>query len=266
MPTVDFRTRFEGDHIDLEPDDFVENRLPLLIDANGGEAGRGGTHLDLTPLTFDIGGDLFTFQIEDERLTVHPGGGPDNALVVAVDAGAFSDLMQDVSSTFGLEMGGRAQVRSGSLDAFVEWEPVLRCLLDGRPAYEPGSIRFENRLGGPLDLQRSFSLDDEPEEVGQFLAQAGFLHIEGVFSKSEMAAVSAELDTAIDAAERDDGASWWAQTDAGEWYPSRILGFNQKSATLRDLLHSDRFASIGTLPMTVSSSVTPTLGTQQRDY
>ncbi len=247
MPTVDFRTRFEGDHIDLEPDDFVENRLPLLIDANGGEAGRGGTHLDLTPLTFDIGGDLFTFQIEDERLTVHPGGGPDNALVVAVDVGAFSDLMQDVSSTFGLEMGGRAQVRSGSLDAFVEWEPVLRCLLDGRPAYEPGSIRFENRLGGPLDLQRSFSLDDEPEEVGQFLAQAGFLHIEGVFSKSEMAAVSAELDTAIDAAERDDGASWWAQTDAGEWYPSRILGFNQKSATLRDLLHSDRFASIGTL-------------------
>ena len=40
--------------------------------------------------------------------------------------------------------------------------------------------------------------------------------------------------------------SWWAQTDAGEWYPSRILGFNQKSQALRDLLHSDRFAAIGT--------------------
>jgi hypothetical protein len=60
-----------------------------------------------------------------------------------------------------------------------------------------------------------------------------------------MAAVSAELDVAIAKAERDDGASWWARTMDGEWYPSRILGFNQQSPTLRALLHSDRFASIG---------------------
>ena len=42
-----------------------------------------------------------------------------------------------------------------------------------------------------------------------------------------------------------DGASWWARTETGEWYPSRILGFNQKSPTLRELLRSDRFRSIG---------------------
>ena len=59
--------------------------------------------------------------------------------------------------------------------------------------------------------------------------------------------VSHDLDDAIAAAERDDGASWWAQTQAGEWYPARILGFNQKSPALRDLLHSERFGSIGTL-------------------
>ena len=45
-----------------------------------------------------------------------------------------------------------------------------------------------------------------------------------------MAAVSAELDAAIAAAERDDGASWWARTSDGEWYPARILGFNQQVA------------------------------------
>ena len=59
-----------------------------------------------------------------------------------------------------------------------------------------------------------------------------------------MAAVSAELDAAIAAAERDDGASWWARTSEGEWYPARILGFNQQSPTLRELTRSDRFRSI----------------------
>ena len=244
MTTVDFRTRFEGDDVAFEPNDFFEEQLPLLVDANGLEAGRGTARLGLAPLTLDIAGELFTFRTEDDRLTTSRSGGDE--LVVALDRGAFSDLVQDVSSTFGLQMSGRAEVRRGTVDAFVEWEPVLRCLLDGRPVYEPGTITFEDRQGAPLDLGRSFSLDDAPEEVGHFLAQAGFLHIEGVFNGSEMAAVSAELDAAIATAERDDGASWWAQTNTGEWYPSRILGFNQKSPTLRELLHDDRFASIGT--------------------
>ena len=143
-------------------------------------------------------------------------------------------------------MGGRATVVEGTLDAFVEWEPVLRCLLEGRPEYRPGSIAFEDPRGAPLELRRSFTLDDPPDEIGHFLSQAGFLHLEGWFSEAEMNAVSAELDAAIATAERDDGASWWALTNEGEWYPSRILGFNQKSPTLRELLHSGRFASIGT--------------------
>ena len=32
----------------------------------------------------------------------------------------------------------------------------------------------------------------------------------------------------------------------GRLYPSRILGFNLKSPTLRELLHGERFATIGT--------------------
>jgi hypothetical protein len=245
MSTVDFRTRFEGDAVALEPTEFLDEHLPALLDANGDEAGRSAARLELAPLTLDVDGDFFTFALEGGSLVVHRGGGIDS-LVVAVDRSAFSDLMQDVASTFGLHMSGRAVVRRGTLDSFVEWEPVLRCLLDGRPVYEPGTIAFEDSQGGPLDLRRSFALGDPPEEVGHFLAQAGFLHMRGVFSEPEMAAVSAELDAAMESAERDDGASWWALTEDGEWYPSRILGFNRKSATLRDLFDSDRFAALAT--------------------
>jgi hypothetical protein len=145
-----------------------------------------------------------------------------------------------------VQMAGRARVTSGIVDDFVAWEPVLRCLLDGRPVFEPGTIDFRDRDGEPLDLHRSFTLDDDPAEIGQFLAEAGYLHLEDVFTEAEMAAVSAELDDAMAAAERDDGASWWAKTSDGEWYASRILGFNLKSPALREVLGSDRFARIGT--------------------
>ena len=149
MATVDFRTRFEGDQHDLEPDDFVENQLLPLISANGGEAGRGATRLNLAPLTFDIGDDLITFEIDNERLTVRPGGANDDGSLSLLTETRSRSSCRTCASTFGLEMSGRAEIRSGTLDAFVEWEPVLRCLLDGRPMYEPGAVRFENRQGRP---------------------------------------------------------------------------------------------------------------------
>src|SRR5262249_9803136 len=96
-----------------------------------------------------------------------------------------------------------------------------------------------------LDLHRSFTLDDPHDEIGQFLAQAGYLHIEDVFTEAEMRAVSAELDDAIAGVSRDDGNSWWARTEDG-WYASRVLGFNQKSPALRELLRDERFRTIGT--------------------
>lgn len=246
MVSVDFRSRFEGDAVALDPSEFVEQRLPALLDAHGKDAGRGAANLGLAPLTFDVEGERHTFDVSADRLVVRPGRA-DDVLVVALDRTTFSDLMQDIVSTFGAQMTARVEMRHGSLDEFVAWEPVLRSLLDGRPVYESGTIALQDRAGGPLDLHRSFTLDDEPEEMGHFLAQAGFLHIEGMFTGDEMRAVSAELDDAVASVARDDGNSWWARTEDGEWYASRILGFNQKSPTLRDLLRSERFATVGTL-------------------
>jgi hypothetical protein len=246
MTTVDLRTQFDGDAVDLRPDDlFGDNRFAEAIERNGPAAARGAVRQALPSLTFDVEGEFLTFGIERGRLVVRRDATDD--LVVKLDGTAFSDLIQNVASTFGVHMTGRAVLERGSLDAFVEWEPMLRCLLDGRAVYEPGTIDFKDRRGDPLDLRQSFTTESAPEEMGHFLAEAGFLHIEAMFTEPEMAAVSAELDAAIATAEVDDGASWWARTADAEAYPARILGFNQKSPTLRDLLRSDRFASIGSL-------------------
>jgi hypothetical protein len=244
MITVDRRSRYEGDSLALDIDRFVDDEVPPLLDKHAVEAGRAATRLGLAPLTLDVEGEPVTICVDDDgQLVVRRGRG--DVVVVELDRAAFSDLMQDVASTFGAQMMGRAKVVQGGLDAFLEWEPVLRCLLDGRPVYESGMIAFKARDGAALDLHKSFRLDDEPAEIGHFLAEAGYLHLEGVFTEAEMAAVSADLDVAMARAERDDGASWWARTSQDEWYPARILGFNQQSSALRDALRSDRFRSIG---------------------
>jgi hypothetical protein len=222
----------------------VDEVVGALPDGRAEDAGAAATRLGVPPLTLDVDGDPVTFAVDGERLAVRRGRG--DGLVVELGADAFADLVQDVSSTFGAHMMGRADVAQGTLDRFLEWEPVLRCLLDGRPVHEPGAIALRDRSGAALDVHRSFTLDDDPAEIGHVLAEAGYLHIEGVFTEAEMAAVSAELDVAIAEAAQGDGASGWARLASGEWDPARILGFNQKSPTLRERLGTDRVRTIGT--------------------
>jgi hypothetical protein len=248
MTTVDFRTRLDGDVGVLEPTEFLEVRAPALLEERGRPAGIAAARLGLVPLTLDVEGFPMTLVPRDGGLVVQPGGDEtaDDALVVDLDRKAFADLVEDAASAFGLQMTGRARIRRGTVDAFIQWEPLLRFLLDGREVFETGRVQFHDREGAPLDLRRAFSVDDSPAEIGHFLAQAGYLHLEAVFTEDEMAEVSADLSAAVASAERDDGASWWACTEGGEWYASRVLGFNHKSEALRELLHSSRFGRIGT--------------------
>lgn len=245
MVSIDFRTRYQGEAPSVAVEDFLSERVPRLLDANGEEAGRSATRLGLPPLTLEVSGHRLTLSASEGRLSVRAGTA--QSLVVQLDHVAFSDLVDDVASTFGLQMTGRAKIHQGEADEFVAWEPVLRTFLDGRPVYEPGQIRFFERTEGPWDLAQTFGTDSDPGEMGRFLAETGYLHIAGVFTAEEMAEVSADLDRAVDAATPDDGASWWARTSSGEHYPARILGFNHHSAALRELVRTERFTRIGTL-------------------
>ena len=243
MPTIDRRTRCSGDVVPVDPG-WLLDELPAILRETGTLGARGVDVLELSALGFEVETTSAHLTSVDGRLVVRGGQAPDGPIAV-LDASAFSDLVQDVASTFGLLMAGRVEMRRGTSDQFVAWEPVLRAALDARPVYEPGTVAFLGRNGDDLELRRSFTIGDSRDEIGHFLSEAGYLHLDGVFTATEMAAVSAELDDAIAAAARDDGASWWARTEAEGWYPSRILGFNLQSPTLQDLLASDRFTTIG---------------------
>jgi hypothetical protein len=242
MTTIDRRTRFAGPADVMDAGRQFGDLADRLVDT-GALAARGVEQLGLPPLTLDVDGTVAHLAVRDGRLTVGDGDADDGP-VAQLDTAACAELLQDVTSTFGLIMAGRVRTRRGTGDQFVAWEPALRAAIDARPVYESGSIELCDRDGSPLDLHRSFTVDDPPEEIGSFLAEAGYLHLDAVFTEAEMAAVSAELDAAIAVAKQDDGASWWARTDEG-WYPARILGFNLVSPTLQELLATDRFRAIG---------------------
>ena len=246
MPSIDLRTRNRGDAVELDVDAFRAGDLAAALEARASDAGAAASQAGLAPMTLVVDGQPITFDVDaNERLRVRSAAG--DALVVHTDRAGFSDLMQDVVSTVWLTVSGRGAVSKGTVEQFLSWEPVLRCLLDSRPVYRPGSIAFTDLSGRAMDPRQSFRVDEDPAVLGHFLAQTGYLHLRQVFTADEMAAVSADLDAAMAAAQRDDGSSWWVRTSDDHWYPARILAFNEKSAALRDLLRDERYLSIGRL-------------------
>ena len=168
-------------------------------------------------------------------------------LEVSLDPDAFTDLVSEHRTALGLVVGGRVAGDPDSNAAFCAWDPVLRSALDGRGVYQLGDVTLSASDGSPLQLDQRFRLDDHPVEAARFLAEAGFLLLQDVFTEGEIDAVDADLARAVAAARPDDGASWWAATGAGDRYPCRILDFARQSPALESLLADPRFLAIGEL-------------------
>jgi hypothetical protein len=244
--SIDVRTRLARDVRALARDEIVDDVLVDAVRVHGDVAGRGLDHQGLPPLGIDVDGRALTLASGAGTMVLRPG--LDAAGVVAVlDAAALSDLVQDVVSTMGLAMTSRVKIDAGSINDWIGWEPVLRALLDGRRVYEPGDVTFVDAEGAALDLDRTFTIDDDRAEMRHFVEQAGFLHLRDVFDEGEMVALGADIDAALAGATPDDGDSWWATTDTGDDVPVRVLNFHEKSVTLRDLVADERYRWIGDL-------------------
>ncbi len=244
--SIDTRTRRQKETRALERDEVFDALLPSAIAVHGRVAGEGVLYNELPALGLDVAGRSVTLHETRGSLAIRDG--IDTAGVVAeLSADALSDLVQDLQSTMGLMMTTRVKLLAGNVNDWIGWEPAIRALLDGRRVHQAGDVAFTALDGGELDLDRSFAIDDDCEEMAHFLEQAGFLHIRGVFDQGEMDALGADIDEWIAKAKPDDGESWWAENDRGESVAVRVLFFYEKSATLRALTEDARFRWIGDL-------------------
>lgn len=246
MASIDIRTRGAADVRDVDAAAFVEDELPALMASRAGLAAPAAREMGLLPMALVVGDRSWVLAFDGERFSVRPGSGDgeDTATVVGLDPEQLADLVNDLRTPVGFLAGGDLDVRSGRFETFLDWWVVLRALLDGRVAYSAGDVTFRDADGGALDLSRSFTLDDGPDVIGHFLAEAGFVHLRGVFTEVEMAAVSREMDEAAPGYAPGDGRSWWAKTHAGDERLVRMQRFQEVSPTTARLLADDRLLGI----------------------
>jgi hypothetical protein len=172
---------------------------------------------------------------------------PDDAVHAVIDAQAFSDLVQEVLTTTALFTAQTVDVRAGSTDDFVDWDVVLRAMIDGRPVHEPGAITLRDRDGGPLDLHRAFGPDADDDDMAHFLAEAGYLHLAGWLDPADMAMIADDVQRALPTYTADDGRSWWATTADGTDRCVRLQHFVEHSPTTAALLDDERYLRIAGL-------------------
>jgi hypothetical protein len=244
-PSVDTRTRAVGAVDPVDPATFWNAAWPQALARHGDRAFDDADRLGLLPFAIAVDDDEWTLQRGQRVLEVRRGRRA-SLPRVEVDRDSFTDWVIERRTALGLTIAGRVDGDPEGIAAFCAWDPVFRSALDGRGVYRAGDISLCARDGSRLDLDQQFRLDD-PTGAAHFLAEAGFLLLQSVFSEDEMDAVDADLAASVAAARPDDGASWWAATRTGEQYPCRILDFAEKSEALRALIDDPRFIAIGEL-------------------
>lgn len=240
--TVDLRTRADHQLEEVDPVAFFDAEFPeRLAAANGLLA--GAETLRLRPLTVDLEGEhRWTLAHGPSGWTVAAGNGHDEAANVRLTADQAVDLVIDQVTPVGLMTAGTLDMPTGNIGDFMDWWLVLRSVVDGRPVHTPGAVQL------PDDLGRSFTLDDDPAELRAYLEAAGYLHLRGVFTEAEMAAISADMDEAEPTYTKGDGRSWWATLDDGSERVVRMQRFEEQSAATAELLADPRFLSIADIP------------------
>jgi len=172
------------------------------------------------------------FQLPDGRSYTYAPAAGDGIAITSGDATAHTvvalaeprwwDFVDEVHTASGLFYGKQLAFPRGTFQHFERWEPALRALVDGRPIYDPARIALRDRDGKPLDLTRSFTLDDDDAELRHFIETAGFLHVRGVFAAGEVAHLRAIADRLAEQAVPGDRRSWWARDAAGSQLLCRL--------------------------------------------
>ena len=245
MVTLDLRTRGDGDVGTVDVAEFFEAELPALAAERSGLAVPGALELEVAPFTIETTEGSWTLSIDEDSVGVVAGDGGQAS--VRLDQSELADIVHDQRTPMTLLAAGTLDMPRGDLGDFLDWWVVLRSLLDGRPVHTAGAVDFKDRDGTPLDLRRSFGVDEDQADMSHFLAEAGFLHLTNVFTVDEMAQVSGDIDAALPRYTPDDGQSWWATTATGEQRAVRLQWFHERSPTTAALLQDDRLLRIATL-------------------
>lgn len=238
--SVDLRTRVDSDQLPVEAATFFHDTLPDFLDDAQSLIAPAGARLPLGDFCIEVDAEPWTLSWQSDRVSISPGHS--GRARVRLSGQQLSDIVNDQLTPIALMSNAILDMPEGGLPDFLNWWLLLRGALDQRRVYVNGDLDLAK------DAARSFSNDDDDEEMRLFLETFGYLHIRGVFSEAEMTAVAADFDVAAPHYEKGDVRAWYATTRDEQEHLVRMEGFDRYSQTTTDLLREDRFQRIGRIP------------------
>lgn len=244
--SVDWRTRSDATApSEVDPVEMFDVELPSAFAAAAERLSTPGVRLP-ADLQVEVDGRTWRMWVDDDGVHVARAGGG-SIPVLRLDSGQVRDLVIDQSTPISWLADGTLRLEGAGLPVVLDWWMLIRSALDGTTPHSAGAVTMLDPDGSPLDLTRTFYPDDDPQELGHFLHEAGFVHIAAVYDASEMAAVSADMDRIAPTYAPDDGRSWWAELADGTNALVRMQGFDERSEAAADLLADERLSDIGRL-------------------
>lgn len=240
--SVDLRTRADSEQTPVSAGPFFRETLPTLFDVHQSRIAPGASGLALKDFCLETDGEPFTLRWDADRECARVEPGHVGQAHARLTLEQLADLVNDQATPIAWMSTRRLDMPAGGLADFLGWWLVLRAALDGRRIHARGDVRFAG------NVRRSFTPDDADEEMRAFLEDAGYLHIQGLFTEAEMAAIEADFPKAEPHYQKGDPRGWFATTKDGVEHLVRMEGFDRFSEATVALLDDERFQRIGRIP------------------
>lgn len=230
----------------IDFDEFHLVDLPARLAEGNGELAR--VDLDgVRPIAFRLDdGRAYTYSVTDDGIAIEPGHEKARTIIELTHAD-WCEFVWELRTCFALFYAERITIPLGSFGHLARWEPALRAAFDSQQIYElTDPLPLLGRGGKPLDLARTFTLDDSDDDMRDFLERAGYLHLRGVFAPEEIEELSQQVNAAIKTATPDDGRSWWTTVEGAD-VCNRVNYLNDDCPRVAALDDDARLQRIGAL-------------------
>jgi ectoine hydroxylase-related dioxygenase (phytanoyl-CoA dioxygenase family) len=230
----------------IDFDWFHREHLPALLGQRGAVFSDSDAAV-VRPLAFQLSdGRSYTYVPDGTTFSVQPGTAAAHT-VVELSPDAWTAFAWELKTCFALLYADQLSVMQGSFGQVARWEPPLRVALSDQVLFDLDvPARIDDEDGHDIDLARTFTLEDHPDDVRDFLHRTGFVHLRGVLNAGEVSALTADVTLAVDRARPDDRKSWWT-TVGGREVCNRVNYLNETSARVAALGADPRFLAIAAL-------------------
>ncbi|WP_078323202.1 phytanoyl-CoA dioxygenase family protein [Mycobacteroides salmoniphilum] len=220
-------------HIDF--DDFHQHKLPQdMGDALWRDAARDV--IGRPPLAVRLDdGRAYSYVANRGVIEIHRGVVEDAETVLGIDEHAWIDYVYGFRSRFGLIYSRAVEFVRGDFAGWDAWDPAMLCMYSGQEVYDPLRVDLRDLDGSPLDLQRTFDIDDSQVQMSHFLRTTGYLVVRNAFPAAQIQMISDEVDRLRDMAKEGDFGTYFTTLADGRKMCNYLNYCGERSAPIAAL-------------------------------